>query len=99
MKLTKNDVERVAALAGLAVSRDELESMVSEMGEIIAFFDALREAETDGVEPAFRVLRREDVLRRDEPAEMLSVDDALANAPDRRGDYFGVPAFVPEEKR
>jgi len=97
--MTRDDVERVADLAGLALSDSEIESMAEDMGGIIAFFDALRGTDTEGVEPAFRVLRRRDVFRRDEPGEMLAVDEALANAPDRRGDYFGVPAFVPDETR
>ena len=35
-----------------------------------------------------------DVFRADEPAPSLPVDAALANAPARRGDFYGVPAVL-----
>jgi aspartyl/glutamyl-tRNA(Asn/Gln) amidotransferase C subunit len=34
------------------------------------------------------------VFREDEPAPCLPVDAALQNSPDRRGDFYGVPAVL-----
>ena len=39
-------------------------------------------------------LKMHNVFREDKPGESLLVDAALSNAPDRRGDFFGVPAIL-----
>ncbi len=97
MGVTVDDVRHVAVLAKLAFTDEDIESFTSEMNEILGFVGKLREVDVAGVEPAFRVLRRENVLRADDVQEMLSQDDALSNAPDRDGDFFRAPGFLPED--
>jgi aspartyl-tRNA(Asn)/glutamyl-tRNA(Gln) amidotransferase subunit C len=67
------------------------------MNRILAFFEMLSEVDTADVEPAFTLLAARDVFRPDEPTPPLTGNEALANAPDRYGRYFRVPAFLPEE--
>ena len=50
---------------------------------------SVSELETDLTQPVMR-----DVFREDELRPSLPVDAALANAPDRRGDFYGVPAVL-----
>ncbi len=97
MAVERGDVEHVATLARLAFSEEELVAFTTQMNGILALFEELREVDTDGVEPAFRVLRRSSVFRSDEPGEMLGSDEALANAPDRHEDAFRVPAVLPND--
>ncbi len=97
MAVEKGDVEHVATLARLAFTEEELVSFTSEMNGILALFEELEGGDTDGVEPAFRVLRRRNVFRGDEPGEMLPPEEALANAPDRHEDTFRVPAVLPKD--
>jgi aspartyl-tRNA(Asn)/glutamyl-tRNA(Gln) amidotransferase subunit C len=78
----KGDVEHVATLARLAFTEEELVAFTTEMNGILALF---------------RVLRRRNVFRGDEPGEMLPPDEALANAPDRHEDAFRVPAVLPND--
>ncbi len=96
MPVTIDDVRHVATLARLAFSDEELEGFTSEMNAILAHFERLREIRVEGVEPAYRILRRTNVLREDEIGEALSQEDALANAPDQDGGFFRVPGFLPE---
>ena len=56
--------------------------------------DQLKQVKTDGVEPLAHPLKVSNVFRDDAPAPSLRVDEALANAPDRHGDFFGVPAVL-----
>jgi aspartyl-tRNA(Asn)/glutamyl-tRNA(Gln) amidotransferase subunit C len=77
---------------------DALDEFAREMNTILDFFAELREVDTAGVEPAFRVLRRLDVTRPDEPRDSLTRDEALSNAPDRAGDSFRVPDYLPDEQ-
>jgi len=97
MAVDRRDVERVATLARLEFSEEELDSFTAEMNGILAFFEQISDVDTDGVEPAYRVLRRRNVFRRDDPGEMLAPGDALANAPDAFANSFRVPAVLPDD--
>ncbi|MFH1690317.1 MAG: Asp-tRNA(Asn)/Glu-tRNA(Gln) amidotransferase subunit GatC [Candidatus Eisenbacteria bacterium] len=97
MAVERSDVERVATLARLAFTDLELDSFTAEMNGILALFEELGDVDTDGVEPAFRVLRRRNVFRGDDPGEMLLPDEALANAPDVHEGSFRVPAVLPND--
>lgn len=93
----KRDVERVAALARLEFSDEELVSFTGEMNRILELFVQMSEVDTDGVEPAFRELLRKNVFRVDDPGEMLDAREALANAPDTHEGSFRVPAVIPDD--
>jgi aspartyl-tRNA(Asn)/glutamyl-tRNA(Gln) amidotransferase subunit C len=97
MAVERSDVERVAELARLRFSDEELDSFTTEMNGILELFEVLSGVETEGVEPAFRVLRRSNVFRDDEPGEMLEPGDALANAPDAHDGSFRVPDVLPAD--
>jgi aspartyl-tRNA(Asn)/glutamyl-tRNA(Gln) amidotransferase subunit C len=93
----RGDVEHVATLARLAFTEEELVAFTTEMNAILALFEELQAVNTDGVEAALRVLRRTNVFRNDEPGEMLTAAEALANAPDRHEGAFRVAAVLPDD--
>ena len=92
MSLTLDDVRKVAALARLDLSEDDLPRMREQLSTILDYVDLLRELNTEGVEPMAHPLPVQNVFRDDDPTPSLPVDDALRNAPTRISDYFGVPA-------
>ncbi len=94
MALTPEEVRWVAHLARLELSEAELETMTRQLGAIVDYVAQLRQVNTDGVEPLAHALAVHNVFRDDEPAPSLPVGEALANAPDRRGDFYGVPAVL-----
>jgi aspartyl-tRNA(Asn)/glutamyl-tRNA(Gln) amidotransferase subunit C len=94
MSLTAQDVRWVAHLARLQLSDAELETMTRQLSKILDYVNQLQQVNTDGVEPLAHALEVHNVFRADEPALSLPVDAALANAPDRRGDFYGVPAVL-----
>lgn len=94
MALSLDQVRWVAHLARLALSDAELEAMARDLSSIVEYVDQLSQVPTDGVEPLAHALDLANVFRGDEPASSLSEDEALANAPDRRGNFFGVPAVL-----
>jgi aspartyl-tRNA(Asn)/glutamyl-tRNA(Gln) amidotransferase subunit C len=94
MSLTAREVQWVAHLARLQLTEAELETMTRQLRAIVDYVDQLRQVNTDGVEPMAHALAVQNVFRDDEPAASLSVDDALANAPQRRGDFYSVPAVL-----
>ena len=92
--LTPDQVGWVAHLARLELSPADRERMARQLSTILDYVDQLKQVNTDGVEPLAHPLKVHNVFRLDEPRPSLTVDEALANAPDRHGDYFGVPAVL-----
>ncbi|HZU38305.1 MAG TPA: Asp-tRNA(Asn)/Glu-tRNA(Gln) amidotransferase subunit GatC [Gemmataceae bacterium] len=94
MALTVEDVHRVAHLARLDLTDAELATMTQQLSAIVDYVNQLQEVPTEGVEPMAHALDLHNVFRSDEPRPSLPVDAALANAPDRRGEFYGVPAVL-----
>jgi aspartyl-tRNA(Asn)/glutamyl-tRNA(Gln) amidotransferase subunit C len=94
MLLTAEKVQWVAHLARLQLTETELETMTRQLSAIVDYVDQLKQVNTDGVEPMAHALAVQNIFRDDEPAPSLRVADALANAPQRRGDFYSVPAVL-----
>src|SRR3954471_16767944 len=92
MSLTLDEVRKVARLARLELGEADLVRMQQQLSAILDYVAQLQQLDTDGVEPLAHPLPVQNVFRPDEPAPSLPVDEALQNAPNRLGDYFGVPA-------
>jgi aspartyl-tRNA(Asn)/glutamyl-tRNA(Gln) amidotransferase subunit C len=92
MSLTLDEVRKVAKLGRLELSEADLVQMQQQLSAILDYVTQLNELDTSDVEPLAHPLPIENVFRPDEPVPSLSVDAALQNAPNRAGDYFGVPA-------
>jgi aspartyl-tRNA(Asn)/glutamyl-tRNA(Gln) amidotransferase subunit C len=94
MALSREDVRWVAHLARLRLSDAELDTVARQLSTILDYVNQFQQVNTDGVEPLAHPLPIQNVFRGDETAPCLTVDEALANAPDRRGDFYGVPAVL-----
>jgi len=92
MSLSPDDVRKVARLARLELADAELARLAPQLSAILDYVIQLQQLPTEGVEPLAHPLPIDNAFRDDVPAPSLPVDDALANAPNRVGNYFGVPA-------
>jgi aspartyl-tRNA(Asn)/glutamyl-tRNA(Gln) amidotransferase subunit C len=92
--ISREDVEHVARLARLALSDAEKDRMREQLNAILAHIDALRAVDTAGVAPTSHAVPVVNVMRDDEPRPCLPQDAALANAPDRAGEFFRVPRII-----
>jgi len=92
--MTPDQVRWVAHLARLELSEAELASMTRQLTAIVDYVAQLQAVNTDGIEPLAHALPVHNVFRADEPRPSLPIADALANAPDRQGDFYGVPAVL-----
>ena len=95
--LSRRDVEHVAHLARLGLSDEEVVLFEEQLNHILEQFDVLSQLDTEAIEPTARVIELENVLREDIVRPGLTVEAALANAPDRSGDHFLVPAVLGDE--
>jgi len=75
-KITKRDVEYVAALAQLSPDEETKDRLVREMGDILAYMDKLNELDTSGIEPTMHAVPITNVFRDDVAVPGLERDDA-----------------------
>lgn len=94
MTISRQEVEKVALLARLRLSDAELETMTSQMGDILSYIELLDELDTEGVEPMAHALEVHDVFRDDTAQPSLPREQALANAPDADEQCYRVPAVL-----
>jgi len=92
--LSRSDVEHVAYLARLGLDADEVTLLRSQLNDILKQFAVLDALATDDIAPTARVIELENILRDDVARPSLAVEEALANAPERSGDHFVVPAVL-----
>ena len=90
------DIRKIAGLARLRLSDDEVALLAEQFRGILGHLERLRAVETNGVEPLDHPLPLTDVLREDAPRPGLSRDEALAGAPDAEAGQFRVPRVQPE---
>jgi aspartyl-tRNA(Asn)/glutamyl-tRNA(Gln) amidotransferase subunit C len=94
MGISRADIEKVALLARLQLTDDELAKMTAELAQIVGYVDQLGEVNTDGVEPMAHAIEISNVFRNDSVAESLPREEALANAPHRDERGYLVPAVL-----
>jgi len=93
--LTRQDVQRIADLARLELTAEELDLFTRQLGDILTYVEQIRALDTTGVAPTSQVLNRP-VDRDDLPADTLSREDLLLNAPDAalEAGLFKVPRVI-----
>ena len=94
MSLDTATVRRIASLARIRLEEEEVGRMQAELNGILGWIEQLQAVDTDGIEPmagggAVALRPRPDAVTDGGQAERV-----LANAPDRQGEYFGVPKVV-----
>ena len=92
MAITREDVLHVAALARLELGEDEIGRLTEQLNDILAAVGKVSELDLSDVPPTSHPLSVVNAFRPDEVRASLPLDDAFANAPERDGDLFRVPA-------
>src|SRR6266849_10876273 len=98
MKISREDVLRVAELAYLDLSEAELEMYRAQIDEILEYIGKLNELDTAKVEPMAQVLSDDQTadatLREDLVVPCAVAEDVLRHAPDPEPPYFRVPKVI-----
>ncbi len=94
MQITKQDVEHVAKLARLEITETETDAFSRQLSAILTYVEQLKTLDTAGVEPTATVLEQTNVFREDKARPSLSVEKALANAPESESGHFRVPRIL-----
>ncbi len=88
------DVAYVAHLARLDLTPEEVTTFQRQLSQIVAYVQAIRSVDVEGVAPACHAHPVENVFRADEPVASLPIERVLGHAPARRDGLFIVPKIV-----
>ena len=97
MKISKEDVLKVAALANLELSDAEVETYRGHLDDILTYIDKLNEVDTSHVEPLTQVVAAaedDSALREDVIVRADIITEVLQGAPDPEAPYFRVPRVI-----
>jgi len=98
VKISREDVLRVAELAYLDLSDAEIETYRKQLDDILEYAGKLNELDTNSVEPMAQVLTDDQTsdatLREDLVVPCAVAEEVLAQAPDPEPPYFRVPKVI-----
>ncbi|MFT7183903.1 MAG: aspartyl-tRNA(Asn)/glutamyl-tRNA(Gln) amidotransferase subunit C [Oceanicoccus sp.] len=77
MKLTKDDVKKIAHLARLGLTDEEVDRFTGQLADILTFVEQLKEVDTSGVPETCQVTGLANVTREDNVDQSLSTRDEL----------------------
>jgi len=104
MKLSLDQVKRVAKLANLPLTPEEEEKYAERLSKVLDYIEQLNSVDTSlgdeptsDVEPTFNVTGQSNVMREDETTASLSQEEALLNAPKKRDSIFETKGVFEEE--
>lgn len=92
--IESKDVLKVAKLAKLQLTEEEVNRLVDELSQIVGYVDQLSSVDTTNVAPLDHVLDVTDALRDDTVISSLPRESALSNAPKEDGETFLVPPVL-----
>jgi aspartyl-tRNA(Asn)/glutamyl-tRNA(Gln) amidotransferase subunit C len=94
MKITKDEILKVAALARLDLPEASIEPFAEQISTILDYVDTLKNVDTEGVVGTSHAISLTNAFREDEPHEHLERERALRNAPEKEDGTFTVPRVI-----
>ena len=94
MVISEKEIEHLSRLARIELKEPEKEKLLRDLNRVLEYFQKLQEVDTHDVQPLSHPLQTVNVFRADEVKESLPVEQALQNAPTRKGPYFTVPKVI-----
>lgn len=94
MSVDKETVAKIANLARIEVSEDELESTMGELNNILDWVEQLSEVNTDGVDAMTSVVAADLPRREDKVTDGGYREQVLKNAPSTEHGFFAVPKVI-----
>jgi aspartyl-tRNA(Asn)/glutamyl-tRNA(Gln) amidotransferase subunit C len=92
------DVRKIAKLAHLEISHEEVALYTPQMADIVKYVEQLNELDTENVEPMLGGLTAEgeatETLREDQPRGSFTQEEALSEAPSGVAGHFQVPKVL-----
>lgn len=97
MKLTTQQVPKVANLANLPIDKEHTQVYADQISQILDYFEKLNEINTDNIEPTFNTTGLTNILRPDDILPSLDQSEVLKNAASQEKGYFVTKGVFEEE--
>jgi len=97
MKISREDVLKVAALANLELTDAEVETYCGQLDDILTYIDKLNAIDTSNIEPMTQVVAASadgSTLREDIVVRSDVISEVLRGAPDPAPLYFRLPRVI-----
>ena len=92
--LTKEEVVKIAQLARIALSGEEVEKFQKELSTVLDYVEELKKVDTEGLEEVSQVTGLVNVQREDRVVESEHREEIFKNAPEMKDGYFKVKAIL-----
>ena len=93
--LTREDVLKLARLARLTITDEEVETYRTELSEILKYVEQLQTADVDGLEPTSQVTGLKNIMREDKVVDYgVTPDDLLRLAPKKQDRHVKVKRMI-----
>lgn len=94
MKIDRPLLDKLAHLSRLELDEKNVDAMLGDLNNIIAWVEKLQEVNTYGVEPLTSMSQEVNQWRKDEVGAHLDHHKALSSAPKKDENYFRVPKVL-----
>lgn len=95
--MQRDEVLKVASLARLSLSDQEITEFGRQLTQILSYVETLNEVDVEGTEPMPHAVDVRNVFRDDVRSRSLERDAALSNAPESDGRFFLVPQILDQK--
>ena len=96
IKITKEEVKKVAHLARLELNEDEINNHEEQLEKILEYIKQLEKIDTNDVPCTSRAIEVFNVFRKDEKQISDCTEELLELGPSREEKYFKVPKIMNE---
>ena len=94
IKITKDEVKKVAHLARLELNEDEINKHAEQLEKILEYIKQLEKIDTNDVPCTTRAIEVINVFRKDEKKNYDSTEQLLELGPSKEDKYFKVPKIL-----
>ena len=94
MSLTRQEVEKIAHLARLALTEEQITEYQEQLSAVLDYAEMLNELDLSDVAPTAHAVTRQNVTREDKVAPSLSLEEVLANAQQHSQDQFLIQSVL-----
>ncbi|HSW39431.1 MAG TPA: Asp-tRNA(Asn)/Glu-tRNA(Gln) amidotransferase subunit GatC [Acidobacteriota bacterium] len=98
MSISREEAAKIAALARLHFSEEDLDAFTPQFQRILDYVEQLKEVDVEDIDPTSHVSLSSDfekyIFRKDEVKPSLTAEESLAGAPDQKDGHFRVPKVI-----
>tara|TARA_B100001996_G_C18438276_1_gene507341 strand:- start:107 stop:403 length:297 start_codon:yes stop_codon:yes gene_type:complete len=97
--ITKEEIKKIASLAKIDISNDELDNYSNQISKILEYMSVLEEVDTSKVDDSSNsIFEKNQFLREDKVEKSLNREEVMKLAPESDGVYFRVPKVIEENE-